>query len=214
MIDFLRGTLVAVDADSIVVDVGGVGYRVYCPAPERFRRAGEEAVRVYTHLHVKEDEWVLYGFPQLPERALFRQLLAVTGVGPKLALSILGSAPYGEIAAAIADENVALLTRLPGVGKKTAQRLIVELKDKVEVPWAEMGPDGERLAVWDDASEGSLPGGVWREVAAALQSLGYKEAEIRPIVRELAQDAKGGEMSPDEALRRALQRIDTYRRAR
>lgn len=216
MIDYLRGTVVEVDVDSIVVDVGGVGYRVYCPAPERFRRPDDGPVLVYTHLHVKEDEWLLYGFPRPEERALFRQLLAVSGIGPKLALSILGATGYGEIAAAIAGENVEWLTRLPGIGKKTAQRLIVELKDKVEVPWPEAAPP---LAMTDGppggpGPAGPWPGGLWREVALALQSLGYKEAEIRPVVQELARETEEGPPSPERALRRALQRLDTYRRIR
>lgn len=208
MIDFLRGMVVEVADDSIVVDVGGVGFRVYCPVPQQFRQSAGEPVLVYTYLHMREDEWVLYGFSQLPERTLFRQLLTVTGIGPKLAMSILGAAAFGEIAAAIAGGDVATLTRLPGVGKKTAQRLIVELKDKLEVPWTDAA---DPMAALPDPAP---PGGIWTEVAAALQSLGYKEVEIRPIVRELEQQAAGEELTPDQALRRALQRIDTYRRAR
>jgi len=208
MIDFLRGSVVGVDEESIVLDVGGVGYRVYCPAPYRFRPS-EAPILVYTHLHVREDEWVLYGFAQLPERTLFRQLLTVSGIGPKLALSMLGAASCEEIAAAIAGEDVTLLTRLPGVGKKTAQRLIVELKDKVEVPLVP-------AAAAADGPAAVIPqGGVWREVADALLALGYKEAEIRTILRELSQQqAEEREISLDQALRCALQRIDTLQRAR
>ncbi len=207
VIDFLRGKLVTADEESIVLDVGGIGYRIFCPAPGQFhRRASDEAILVYTHLHVREDEWLLYGFAELSERTLFRKLMTVTGIGPKMAMSILAAASFREIAAAISGEDLSFLTRLPGVGKKTAQRLIVELKDKVTDTFPVSSPSSE---------EGHLTGGneeergLWNEVAAGLAALGYREPEIRQVICDLAQDGDlAMKITVEKALRLALQRID------
>jgi Holliday junction DNA helicase RuvA len=207
MIEYLRGRLVALDDESIVLDVGGIGYRIFCPAPGQFRGcSSDDVIQVYTHLHVREDEWLLYGFAELAERTLFRQLMTVTGIGPKMAMAILAAASSREIAAAICQADLPFLTRLPGVGKKTAERLIVELKDKVTsaIPVLEPVPEGGRKGPKRFPEERSL----WNEVAAGLASLGYREAEIRQALSDLSHDGdRLQELTVEEALRLALQRL-------
>src|SRR5436305_12840259 len=132
MIASLRGTLLVQGPDYVVIEAGGVGYHVGVPRPviERLGNVGDE-VRLLTHMIVREDAMLLFGFSDIAERAFFEMLLGVTGVGPKVALALLGAAPIDQLQVAIANENMALLAQVPGIGKKTAARLILELKAKV-----------------------------------------------------------------------------------
>lgn len=180
MIDFLRGQVAFVGDDFVVVDVGGVGYRVFCPNPLAFqRRAGEEAVvTVYVHYHVREDAHLLYGFSSREEQALFRRLLEVSGVGPKVALGVLAASDPPAFVAAIRREDVGFLTRLPGVGRKTAQRMILDLKDKLAGldEWSGSGDDGALPAA--AAVPASTVPESWAEAREALMALGYKDHEL------------------------------------
>ena len=167
--------------DHVIVDVRGVGYKVFVP-----RHPGGDVVALHTHQVVREDAQQLYGFETREELALFEMLIGVSGVGPKAAMSILGVARPAQVAAAIASGDVAALSRAPGVGKKTAERLIVDLRSKV----ARGGPQREPLgAPVDD------------EAAAALQALGYTATEAHAALRGVA---PAGTASTEDRLTAAL----------
>lgn len=175
MIAHLRGELVTLAADSAVIDVGGVGYRCLVPSSTRSRLpAPGETVYLLTSLQVREDSMTLYGFLTVAEYELFELLLKVDGIGPKVALGVLSATGAESFRRAVAFEDIAALCRIPGIGKKTAQRLVLELKEKVGSIGAGAGPESGALA----AAAGGLPeGDAWSEAAEALTSLGYSRVE-------------------------------------
>lgn len=190
MIDFLRGQLVHREKDYAVLDVHGVGYQVYCANPYALGGHSDEPVTLYTHQHVREDAILLFGFATREEQSLFRRLIEVNGIGPKVAIGILSAGQPEAVITAIFQENIAFLTKLPGIGKKTAQRLILDLKDKL----------GDLTAGWSDAdlasSAVSRPmsglSASEEEAKQALMALGYSEAEIDrvwPAVKQRAADS-------------------------
>ena len=191
MISRLSGTLVEKDPPHLVVDVGGVGYEVEAPTSvfAELPALGHPVV-LLTHLQISQDHQTLYGFSTLAQRTLFRQLLTVSGIGAKLALTILSGARGEELARYVAD--AASLTRLPGIGKKTAERIIVELRDKLE---------GLPMVLPGAAMETGAGGGPAGEASSALRALGYKPAEVSRMVREAAEPG----MSAEEIIRKALQ---------
>jgi holliday junction DNA helicase RuvA len=144
MIARLRGRPVARTADGLVLDVNGVGYLVQA-TPSAAANGGDE-ITVETYLHVREDALQLYGFADLAERELFVQLLGVNGVGPKVALAIVSGSRPGELRKAIVREDVARFQAIPGIGKKTAERIVLELKEKIVVDVAEAAPGGDLTA--------------------------------------------------------------------
>lgn len=174
MIAHLYGEVVAVAPDSVVVDVGGVGYRCLIPNSTRSRLPSVgQMVRLLTSLQVREDALTLYGFLTPEEHELFTLLLRVDGIGPKVALGILSAITPESFRRAVALEDVATLCRLPGIGKKTAQRLLLDLKDKL----GSLGPGaGEEMAVLA-AGGGSPEGDAWSDALEALISLGYSRTE-------------------------------------
>jgi Holliday junction DNA helicase RuvA len=186
MIARLRGRPVVWDADGLVVDVGGVGYRVLA-TPAAVRKAdGADEVSLETHLHVREDALQLYGFAEPAERELFEQLLAVSGVGPKVALAIVSGYSPGELRRAIVREDAALFETIPGIGKKTAQRVVLELKEKI-TPLAAV--EAPHLG----AGDGHI---VARD---ALVELGYTVVEAEQRLAET-----DPELPPAERVRQAL----------
>jgi Holliday junction DNA helicase RuvA len=193
MISRLSGTLLEVQPPYVVIDVNGVGYELETPLSVlgSLPRPGE-AVVLLTHLQVSQDHQTLYGFATRQERRLFRQLLKVSGIGAKLALTILSGASGDELARYVTDGDAAALTRLPGIGKKTAERIIVELRDKLD----DYAP-AQRDAGRDGSAAG---GGAAAEARNALRALGYRDAEATHMVRKVA-DA---DMSAEEIIRRAL----------
>jgi Holliday junction DNA helicase RuvA len=145
----LRGTAVAATADAIVLDVGGVGYRLHA-TPRAIQKAdGRSEVELETHLHVREDALQLYGFADAGERELFELLLAVNGVGPKVALAIVSGYGPSELRRAIVREDAALFETIPGIGRKTAQRVVLELKEKI-APLAAVPAEGPAAAAADE----------------------------------------------------------------
>ena len=186
MIARLRGRPVVWDAEGLVVDVGGVGYRVLA-TPAAVRKAdGADEVSLETHLHVREDALQLYGFAEAGERELFEQLLAVSGVGPKVALAIVSGYSPAELRGAIVREGAALFQTIPGIGKKTAQRVVLELKEKI-APLAAV--DAPHLG----AGDGHI---VARD---ALVELGYTVAEAEQRLADTDPD-----LPPAERVRQAL----------
>jgi len=202
MIDYLRGRLVHIEEDYVVLDVHDVGYRVFTPNPYALARM-EEPVQLYIHYHVREDAVQLFGFATREEQALFRQLLEVSGIGPKVALGILSGGRPETIAAAIRQENIAFLTKLPGIGRKTAQRMIVDLKDKLgaySAPAAAARAEpGETRGTQSDLSS-------WAAAREALAALGYREAEIDRAWHAI-KDHVSDQDSPDVLIKKALQEL-------
>jgi Holliday junction DNA helicase RuvA len=188
MIASLTGVVAAKGRDLIVIQVGGVGFRVFVPQSmlDDLSGPGHE-LTVFTHLHVRENELALYGCATEEELALFRLLLGVSGVGPKVALAILSFLPPDRLRAAIAQEDVATLARVPGIGPKTAKKLVFDLKDKV---MAEL-PPGEPAPLLSDADA---------DLIAALTALGYSLAEAQEAIRSLPREP----MSLEERVRLAL----------
>jgi holliday junction DNA helicase RuvA len=185
MIARLRGRPVANTPDGLVVDVGGVGYLV-AATPSAVRAAdGKEEVALHTYLHVREDALQLYGFADAAERELFVHLLSVNGIGPKVALAIVSGSPAADLRRAIILEDTARFQAIPGIGKKTAERIVLELKEKL----------GEAPVPISSAS-GTAPHLVARE---ALVELGYSIGEA-----ELALARTNPELPPEERVREAL----------
>ena len=171
MIAQLRGTVAALERDSVVVDVSGVGYRVHVPTPllAELGPLGSD-VTLYTHLYVRESEMTLFGADEPDAMSLFANLLSVSGVGPRVAMAMLSTLDLDALRGAIVADDVATLTEVPGIGKKTAQRLILDLKGKLE---AEID-QGVGRAGRPPVAEPAVA-----EAVAALEALGYSRAEAR-----------------------------------
>ncbi|MDI1446731.1 Holliday junction branch migration protein RuvA [Polyangium sp. 6x1] len=180
MIGRLTGRIVEDSAEGVVViDVGGVGYEVTVPlgALGRASREADDVVTLYVHTHVREDTFALYGFPTRDDRAAFRSLIGVSSIGPKIAMSILGALPAGELAAAIARGEASRLVAVPGVGKKTAERLILELKGKLAAaPVVTKGVEAPRP---------TAPEGKAELLQGALTRMGFRPAEADRAVTAL-----------------------------
>lgn len=199
MIDFVRGQVAHLENDYVVLDVQGIGYRVYCPNPYVFAAKNEQTVTVYTHHHVRDDAILLYGFPTREEQKLFRKLIEVSGIGPRVALGILSGGHPDHVIAAVQQENITFLTKLPGIGKKTAQRMILDLKDKLDglggpSLFDELPADLEEL-------DGLNPG--WPEAREGLKALGYTDAELDRVWQQLKDSVKPTE-EVDSVMKKAL----------
>ena len=195
MIAHLRGDVLRKSPQEVVVDVAGVGYRVLIPVSTFYRLPGEgEPVRLLVHTHVREDMLALFGFSTHGEQALFERLIEVAGVGPKLAVNILSGIEAGELADALRGSDVARLTRIPGVGKKTAERLVLELKDKMP-----------RLAAGADAVEAPPTGRAREDLTSTLVNLGYSRGEAEKGADRAVREAGGAPI--EDLLRRALRAL-------
>lgn len=192
MIALLRGKVVSSGVGDVILDVSGVGYQVHVPAGTPVGAPGA-TLTLHTHLAVREDAMTLYGFPDPAGRALFTTLLSVTGVGPKLALAALGTLGSTGLRRAVVTEDVDALTVVPGLGKKSAQRMILELREKLGA----LAADGVPGAT----TPGAEPGDVRAEVRSALAGLGYVPAEVHAAMERLAPSEA---QSPEELLRDAL----------
>ena len=171
MIASVEGIVGAVATDSLVIEVGGIGYRVYAAPGVIATATPGGRLKLHTHHLVREDQQALYGFRSVDELGFFNLLLTVTGVGPKVALAIVGSRPTAELQIAILQQDQAVLVSIPGIGRKLAERVIFELKEKV-------------AAAGVAAAGTALPGGASdNDVVAALQALGYSLAEARDAAR-------------------------------
>ncbi|SDX41198.1 Holliday junction branch migration protein RuvA [Paenibacillus sp. CF384] len=207
MIDYVRGRVVHLDTEFVVVDVRDIGYQVFTPNPYAFAKS-DEAVTVYTHHHVREDATLLFGFATREEQAMFRKLLEVSGIGPRVALGILAGGKPETIAAAIQQENLTFLTKLPGIGKKTAQRMVLDLKDKLDAIPGGFSFAAAGIVLDDGADNGSLFGGNanWKEAREALTTLGYTAAELDRAWQGM-KDAAPEDESVDALMKRALQQL-------
>ncbi len=200
MIGRLTGRVLAQEADGgVVLDVGGVGYELAAPLGTLGRVRADESGRVtlWVHTHVREDALALYGFADEGERAAFRALIGVSNVGPKIAVAVLGALPAAELARAVAGRNLGALTAVSGIGKKIAERLMLELRDKLAVPVSTgPGPVGGAIP------QPRTPATGEERLRAALTGMGFKPAEAERAVQTLGPRAEG--MAFEELLREAL----------
>ena len=190
MIGHLRGRLVRKAPPALIVDVNGVGYELEAPMSTFYRlpELGAE-VELHTHLLVREDAHLLYGFATEDERRLFRDLLRVTGIGPKIGLALLSGIDVDTFMRCVEAQDTDALTRIPGIGRKTAERLLVEMRDRIRA-----------LGQMPSASPRS-DGGARAEAYAALVALGYRPVEVNRLLQSVDQEGAGTE----ELIRRALQ---------
>jgi len=193
----LRGDLTLVEDQEIIIEVGGVGYRILIPpsTQEQFGEAGSQTL-VYTHHHFREDTQALYGFPTREECVFFEALISTHGVGPSLGLAILSTHSPNQLAQILADQDSDALCVVPGIGKKTAARLIVELQSKIDsasIPLKNNEPSGEGISSQDSGL---------RDVRDALSGLGYAKEEIQIAMRDLPSNTE-----PSLLLKFALQKL-------
>lgn len=195
MIARLRGTLLSRQPPWLLVEVGGVGYELEAPMSTIYDlpAPGSEVI-LLTHHVQKEDSVALYGFLREAERALFRSLLKVSGIGAKIALAVLSGVSTNDFARLVQAADIAALTRIPGIGKKTAERIVVELRDRV---------DGLGVSL-PGTSAGAAPMDAEGEAMTALQQLGYKPAEAARLVQKVAAEDDAAEAIIRKALRAAL----------
>jgi Holliday junction DNA helicase RuvA len=190
MIATLRGEITQIEDNAIIVENGGVGVRVFVPAPLRTRMQTGEATMLYTHLVVREDAWTLYGFETKSDRDLFVLLLGTDGVGPRTALAVMSGTSMDLIQRAVFGDDPDLLGRVPGVGKKTAQKIVLYLHDRLKP-----SDTLQQIASMSDADS---------EVLAALTALGYSVVEAQTAIQSIPKDAPD---DVEERLRLALQQF-------
>jgi len=204
VIDFLRGRVVHIETEYVVLDVRDVGYRVFTPNPYALGR-GEEPVQLFIHHHVREDAIQLFGFPTREEQAMFRRLLDVNGIGPRVALGVLAGGRPEVVAAAIQQENLGFLTKLPGIGKKTAQRMVLDLKDKLgPIDAAYAAAPSMQLTL--ETKPAAADASNWAAAREALAGLGYRDAELDKAWHAMKNEVSGAE-SPDVLMKKALQQL-------
>lgn len=205
MIAHLSGTLLSKQATSVILDVGGVGYEITIPVSTFYDLEDPGAtvqLRIYTH--VREDALQLYGFKTARERELFMRLISVSGIGPKLGITLLSGMSADEMIASIRTNNLARLTLIPGVGRKTAERLVMELRDKV----AALSSEELEKELGAKAAEGApLPTGdsMRSDVLSALLNLGYQRSSAEKAVTAALDE--GGDISVEMILRRSLRKL-------
>ncbi len=191
MIGHLSGRLMQKQPPFLLLEVGGVGYELEAPMTTFYDLPEDDRpVSLFVHLVVREDAQLLYGFSDQPQRELFRALLRINGVGPRVALAILSTLSAGQFIACIHREDVAALTRVPGIGKKTAQRMILDLRDRIDT-----------LGAADHAAADPANAGPVQDAIGALLALGYKAADANRAVRAVETDGGGRE----DLIRNALQ---------
>jgi len=197
LIGFLRGILVAKSAPTLVLDVAGVGYEIEAPMSTFYQlpKLGDE-VQLHTHLVVREDAHILFGFSGEAERALFRSLIKVNGVGARLALTLLSGLSVDEFHRTVLDHDTSALVKLPGIGKKTAERLIIEMRDRLPDYSDTMAssPNKPRQSAFNSDNP-------TQEALSALIALGYKSTDASRMVRDISSEGKTSE----EIIRLALQ---------
>ncbi|SFF32073.1 Holliday junction DNA helicase subunit RuvA [Fontimonas thermophila] len=194
MIGRIAGRLLFKQPPVLIVDVGGVGYEIEAPMSTFYKLpAIGENVSLHTHLSVREDAHLLFGFATITEKALFRELIRISGVGPKLALAVLSGVGVDEFWATVRAGDIARLAKLPGIGRKTAERLVVEMRDRSGAA----AP--EPMAVPGLAADSPL-----EEARHALAALGYKPAEIQRFTQAVYKEGMSTEQIIQEALRRAV----------
>ena len=200
MIGYLKGTISHLFAEHCFIEVQGIGYKVFIPLSTRDKLNTGAEIFLHTYLNVREDALILFGFYTVKEYELFMLLISVTGIGPKVAVNILSNIKPDEFYLSVSQKKIDFLTKIPGIGKKTAERIILELKDKINIENGENDIDigGELL----DKSSASFPSTVGQDAISALIALGYSQNEAAQSVRKI----KGGkeEYSAQQLIKLAL----------
>ena len=202
MIGYLKGVISHIFVNSCFIDVHGVGYRTYAPASTLDTLCVGQEAMLYTYMSVREDAIVLYGFATQDEYDLFMLLIGVNGVGPKVALGILSAGTADSFRLAVHQKDIKSLTKMPGIGKKTAERIVLELQDKI-------GPVASEDAGAADLGNSAAPGlsDILAETLAALTSLGYSEQEVLPV----AESHLAGCTSVEQLLKETLKALGSGR---
>jgi Holliday junction DNA helicase RuvA len=201
MIHFLEGTLAEALPTQVVINVNGVGYLLFIPLSsfDKLPMPGQQ-VKMLAHMHVREDAMLLYGFMTDEERDLFRLLIThVSGIGPKVALSVLSGMSVPSFKAAVVEKDVAAIARIKGLGKKTAERITLELKDRVGVS-----------AVWEAAGQANAPTAQEREIndaVLALIALGYKQVEAHKVLKTVYNDVPEDARNTGDLVKAALKKL-------
>ncbi len=180
MIGYVKGIVTHLFTDNCFIDVQGVGYRVFIPNSTRQKLAVGQPATLFTYLNVREDALTLHGFYTQEEYELFLSLISVSGIGPKVAAGVLSTITPQNFRSAVSTNNAAMLTKLPGVGKKTAERIILELKDKMGI-----STDFDPAIAGQPAAGTSPEGDIMQEAVQALAALGYNHAEITPVIKKI-----------------------------
>lgn len=199
MFEYIKGKLDFISPEYIVVDNGGVGYQIYTPNPFAFTKQMGSEMQIFTFHYVREDIMALYGFQSREEKALFIRLLNVTGIGPKGAMAILASGEPQQVVQAIENEDEAFLVKFPGVGKKTARQMILDLKGKLQ----DIVPDFFPNLFNEDTVVEDLSTSEFDEAVLALKALGYSEKELKKITPELKKE----KLTTDQYIKKALQKL-------
>jgi Holliday junction DNA helicase RuvA len=194
MIGRLSGKIIERNPPEILIDVGGIGYEVLCPMSTFYEIGDVISVDLHTHLHVKEDAHTLFGFITKDEKTIFRELIRVNGVGPKVALAIMSHLTVASLISAVSDEDDVLLAKTPGIGKKTAQKLIVELSDRLE-KLSLSGSTNKQISSRITSNPNS------KQASQALQALGFKPKEVVKMLSSIEDDS----LSTEQLIRQALQ---------
>lgn len=202
MYEYIKGKIDQIGPEYIVLENNGVGYQILTPNPFAFSKKQDADTIVYTYQHVREDLIALYGFLTFEEKVMFRKLLNVSGIGPKGALAILAYGDPAQVIQAIENEDEKFLVKFPGVGKKTARQMILDLKGKLNdvAAFPEVAITAERNDLFADEGEGEL-----QEALLALAALGYSERELSKIKPKLTE--KG--LTTDQYIKQALQYLMT-----
>lgn len=196
MYAYIKGTLAVLNPTHVVVEASGVGYEIQTPNSYRFQKFMDQEVVIHTSLIVREDAQLLYGFINQEEKDMFLSLIKVTGIGPKSALAILASSSPNEVKIAIENENDAYLTKFPGIGKKTARQIVLDLKGKVQINEV----DSSQILNAEASFGDNTP--IIKEAILALEALGYSKRELTKVEKVLAKDSFE---SVDDAVKKGLQ---------
>ena len=200
MIGFLRGKVASIFSDYIFLDVRDVGYRVFISHQTRHQMSAGEDVTLYIHTHVREDAILLYGFFSQEEYDLFQHLIGISGIGPKVAQGILSATEANTFYRLIHQKDVKAITKLPGIGKKTAERIILELKDKLALDAFDASVAVDAVSDTEDGM-----GDMLSEATEALLSLGFVQSEIQSVLKK-----KSDWESTEEILRYALTELQRF----
>lgn len=200
LIAYVRGTLEYIDEDAAVIDVNGVGYQVFCAGAtlEKLPRSGSPC-KIYTYTHVREDAVLLYGFLSVDELKMFHKLISVSGIGPKGALGILNAMDPAALCRAVITEDIQSLSKAPGIGKKTAGRIVLELKDKLKTT--------DAIGVEYAADTVSPHADSKQEAVEALTALGYTQSDAASVVFTVAEE----HMTAEQIIKLALKKIGTFK---
>ncbi|WP_152654742.1 Holliday junction branch migration protein RuvA [Oceanobacillus sp. CFH 90083] len=197
MIAYINGKLSSIKENAVIVDVHGVGYEIICPNPYVFEPEMNQQVQIHTHHHVREDAQILFGFRNTDEKYLFTKLISVSGIGPKGALAILAGVNIQGFIAAVENEDEKFLTTFPGVGKKTARQIILDLKGKLVNDFAI-----ESTAGHSESTANTQDREIVSEALDALKSLGFTASELKKITPRLKSDSTL--QNTDEVIRKAF----------